>query len=141
MAKPPATPTPTVSVPTPAIKVPASSSAPVVYTGIVIDARGIQARPAMLPRIFDEDGREIYGLANVDREYAEKQGISGYTRDPKAAQSNQRVGANPITIKALRSSSSGKSDIIISNADARQIRSSAESVSFLKQCKVMIVLD
>jgi hypothetical protein len=141
MAKPPAAPIPTVSVPTPAIKVPASPSAPVIYTGIVIDARGIQVRPAMLPRIFDEHGREVYASTNVDYEYAVKNGISGYARDLKAAQSNQRVAANPITMKALRSSGSGKSDIIISNADAQSIRLSAESASFLNQCKVMIVLD
>ena len=57
------------------------------------------------------------------------------------AQSNQRVGANPITVKALRTNGAGKSDVIISNADAQKIRSSAESASFLNQCKVIIVLD
>ena len=81
MAKTPAAPVPSESLSAPSVKILASPSAPVVYTGIVIDARGIQARPAMLPRIFDEDGREVYGLANVDREYAEKQGISSYARD------------------------------------------------------------
>jgi hypothetical protein len=141
MATPSAAPTPTGSEPTPAVKAPESPSAPVVYTGMVVDARGIQARPAMLPRIFDEDGREIYGPTNVDFESVVKNGISGYARDLKPAQSNQRVGANPITIKALRSSGSGKSDIIISNADAQNVRLAAEGAVFLKQCKVMIVLD
>jgi hypothetical protein len=141
MAKTPAVPAPTGSVPAQAVKASESPSAPVVYTGMVVDARGVQARPAMLPRIFDEDGKEVYGLANVDRECAVKQGISGYTHDLTAAQTNQRAGANPITIKALRSSGSGKSDIIISNADAQNIRLSAKSASFLNQCKVMIVLD
>jgi hypothetical protein len=140
MAKPHAVPAPTESVPAQAVKASESPSAPVVYTGMVVDARGVQARPAMLPRIFDEDGNEVYGLANVDRECAVKQGISGYMHDP-AAQTNQCVGANPITIKALRSSGSDKSDIIISNADAQNIRLSAKSASFLNQCKVMIVLD
>jgi hypothetical protein len=98
MAKSPAAPAPTESVPAPSVKAPATLSAPVVYTGMVVDARGIQARPAMFSRIFDEDGRKVYDLANVDREYAEKQGISGYTRDLTAAPTNQRVGVNPITI-------------------------------------------
>ena len=141
MAKSPAAPSLTESIPTPAVKASESPSVPVVYTGMVVDARGIQARPAMFPRIFDEDGREVYGLANGDREYAEKQGISGYTHDLIAALSNQRVGANQITVKAVRISGSGKSDIIISNADAQKVRSSAESASFLKQCKVIIVSD
>jgi hypothetical protein len=141
MAIPSAAPTPIVSEPTSAIKVPASSSAPVHYTGIIIDARGIQAHAAMLPRIFDEDGSEVYDSTNIDFEYAIKNGMSSYARDLKAAQCNQRVGGNPITIKALRSSGSGKSDIIISNADAQNIKLSAERASFMKQCKVVIVLD
>jgi hypothetical protein len=141
MAKPHPAPALNEAAPAPDVKAIESLSATIGYTGVVVDARGIQARPAMSPGIFDEDGREIYGLPSVDLEYAVKQGMSGYARDLTAAQSNQRVGANPITVKALRSSGPGKSDIIISNAAARQVRSSAEKASFLKKCKVMIVLD
>ena len=126
-----------------ALPIPSALKVPeqVVYTGLVVDARGIQARPALLPRIIDEDGKEVYGSANVDIEYAIKNGISGYARDLMAAQSNQRVGANPITVKALSSSGAGKSDMIISNADAQKVRLSAVRASFLKQCNVIIVLD
>jgi hypothetical protein len=141
MAKPPAAPALTEAASVPAVKASESPSAPVVYTGMVVDARGIQARPSMSPRIFDEDGNEVYGLSNVDIEYAEKEGMSCYLLDLAAAQTNKRVGANPITVKAVRTSGAGKSDIIISNADAQKVRSSAESASFMKQCKVIIVLD
>ena len=130
----PAAPVP----PAPAVTAP---PAPVTYTGLVVDARGIGARPAMSPRIYDEDGKEVYGSANVDREYAVQQGMSGYARDLTAAQSNQRVTANPVTVKALKTGGPGKSDVIISNADAGQIRASAENASFMKKCRVMIVLD
>lgn len=120
---------------------PAAAAPPMTYTGLVVDARGIAARPAMSPRIFDEDGKEVYGSANVDREYAVQQGMSGYARDLTAAQSNQRVTNSPLTVKALKTSGAGKADLIIANADARQIRASAENASFMKKCRVMIVLD
>ena len=129
----PAPTTPTPPAPAPPV--------PVTYTGLVVDARGIGARPAMSPRIYDEDGKEVYGSANVDREYAIQQGMSGYARDLTAAQSNQRVTANPVTVKAMNTGGPGKSDLIISNADAGQIRASAENASFMKKCRVMIVLD
>ena len=147
MAKPPVAPAPSApeapapAAPAPAVTAPAAPAAPVAYTGMVIDARGIQARPAMSPRVFDEDGKEVYGSANVDREYAVQQGMSGYARDLTAAQSNQRVTASPITVKALRTNGPGKSDLIISNADAQQIRASAENMTFMKKCRVMVVLD
>ena len=142
IAKPPVPPAPSVlEAPAPAVTAPAAPAAPVAYTGMVVDARGIQARPAMSPRVFDEDGKEVYGSANVDREYAVQQGMSGYARDLNAAQSNQRVTVNPITVKALKTSGPGKSDLIISNADAQQIRASAENMTFMKKCRVMVVLD
>ena len=130
--------------PPPVVEAPAPPPAPpaaVAYTGLVVDARGIQARPAMSPRIYDEDGKEVYGSANVDREYAVQQGMSGYARDLTAAQSNQRVTASPITVKGLKTGGAGRSDLVISNADAQLIRASAENASFMKKCRVMIVLD
>lgn len=130
--EPPAAPAPVAAAP---------AAPPMAYTGLVVDARGIAARPAMSPRIFDEDGKEVYGSANVDREYAVQQGMSGYARDLTAAQSNQRVTNSPITVKAVKTSGAGKADLVISNADAQQIRASAENASFMKKCRVMIVLD
>ncbi|MBM4271977.1 MAG: hypothetical protein FJ139_07480 [Deltaproteobacteria bacterium] len=113
----------------------------VVYTGMVVDARGLQARPAMSPKILDENGKEVYGSVNVDREYAVQQGMSGYARDLTAAQSNQRVTNNPVSVKGIKTEGPGRSDIIISNADAEKIRGAADNLSFLKKCRVMIVLD
>lgn len=124
----------------PPVAPPADPSAP-VYTGLVVDARGVQARPAMAPKIIDENGQDVYGSMNVDREYAVQQGISGYARDLTAAQSNARVTNNPLTVKGLKTQGPGKSDIVISNADATAIRSAADNLTFIKKCRVMIVLD
>jgi len=112
-----------------------------VFTGLVVDARGIQARPAMSPRIIDEKGQEVYGSMNVDREYAVQQGMSGYARDLTAAQSNARVTNSPVSVKGLKTEGAGRSDIVIANADAERIRASGDNQSFLKKCRVMIVLD
>ena len=123
----------------PATASPASVSE--VFTGLVVDARGIQARPAMSPRIIDEKGQEVYGSMNVEREYAVQQGMSGYARDLTAAQSNSRVTNNPVSVKGLRTEGAGRSDIVIANADAEKIRASGDNQGFLKKCRVMIVLD
>jgi hypothetical protein len=135
----------------PAAPAPATTPAPApptapapggeVFTGLVVDARGIQARPAMSPRIVDENGREIYGSMNVDREYAVQQGMSGYARDLTAAQSNARVTNNPLSVKGLKTEGAGRSDIVIAKADAEKILAAGDNLSFLKKCRVMIVLD
>ncbi len=112
-----------------------------VFTGMVVDARGLQARPAMAPKVIDENGKEVYGSMNVDKQFAVQQGMSGYARDLTAAQSNPRVTNNPVSVKGIKTEGPGKSDIVISNADADKIRGAADNMTFLKKCRVMIVLD
>lgn len=112
-----------------------------VYTGLIIDGRGLQARPAMSPKIFDENGAEVYGTLIVKKDYAVSQGICGYARDPEAAQTNARVTNNPLTVKAVRAQGAGMSEFVISTDDANKIRSAKENLTFLQKCRVMIVLD
>lgn len=112
-----------------------------VYTGLVIDGRGLQARPAMSPKIFDENGAEVYGTLIVNRDYAVKQGICGYARDLTSAQSNGRVTSNPLTVKAVRAQGTGMSEFVISAEDAKMVRSAKDNLAFLQKCRVMVVLD
>lgn len=135
---PPAPPEPVVAAP---VVPPPAAPAAVVYTGLVVDARGMQARPAMSPKIVDESGQEVYGTIIVDREFAVQQGVSGYARDLTSAQGNARVTNNPLTVKGVKAQGAGKSDIIISNADAAALRAAADNLAFMKKCRVMIVLD
>jgi len=128
---------PSVATVTPETLKPSSD----IITGLVVDARGLGARPAMSPKIVDETGKEIYGSAMVNRQYAVQQGMAGYSRDLGAAQSNSRVTANPLTVKGLRSVGPGKSDIVISNSDASGMLSAAENLLFMQKCRVMIVVD
>jgi hypothetical protein len=146
-AAPPETPaappeTPVIPPEIPAVPAPAAPApAGEVYTGMVVDARGLQARPAMAPKVLDENGKEVYGSMNVDKEYAVQQGMSGYARDLTAAQSNARVTNNPVSVKGIKTEGPGRADIVISNADADKIRGASENLTFLKKCRVMIVLD
>jgi hypothetical protein len=130
-------PAPPIAAQEPMTPMPTAS----VYTGLVVDAHGINARPAMSPKIFDENGQEVYGSGYVSREYAVQQGMTGYAKDLATAQANPRVTNEPLTVKGLRTEGPGKSSIVISNADAAKIRSASENLSFLKKCRVVIVLD
>jgi hypothetical protein len=112
-----------------------------VYTGMVVDARGLNAKPAMSPKVIDENGQEVYGSAFVSREFAVQQGMSGYAKEISSAQKNQRVTDNPVTVKGIKTQGPGRSDIVISNADAAMLKNASENLSFMKKCRVMIVVD
>jgi len=51
------------------------------------------------------------------------------------------VTNSPVSVKGLKTEGAGRSDIVIANADAEKIRASGDNQSFLKKCRVMIVLD
>ena len=112
-----------------------------IFSGLVVDARGTKLLPAMAPTIMDENGKEVYGAAFVSREFAVQKGMSKYVKDIKAAQTDSSVAHNPLTVKGLRSDAIVPSGIFISNADASKIRSASEHLSFLKRCRVIIVMD
>jgi len=111
------------------------------YTGLVVDTRGFQVKPAMSPKVVDEDGNEVYGSSYVSRDYAINQGMAGYAKDLTAAQTNDRVTNNPLTVKGIKTADTGDSDVVISNADAARIKASADNLTFLQKCRVMVVLD
>jgi hypothetical protein len=112
-----------------------------IYTGLVVDARGTKFRPAMAPVIVDENGKEVYGGAFVSREFAVQKGMCKYVKVIKTAQMDASVVHNPLTVKSLGVENGILTRIVISNADASKIRSASEHLSFLKQCRVVIVMD
>jgi hypothetical protein len=134
--------TPPASVPVPAAGTSAAQpQAGQLYTGLVVDARGLGIRPAMAPKILNEEGKEVYGSAWVNRDYAVREGMVGYLKDPAAAQTNPRVTDKPMTVKALKVSGDGRVDMVISNADAATIQGAAQNLSMLQKCRVIILVD
>ena len=114
--------------------------AQVVYTGLIIDARNLSFTPSASPKILDEDGREIYGSAYLDKEWVEKQGIVGYAKSLAEAKLNSRVAGNPYVVKAMKVTGPNSKDLILSHADARKIRELAKNLNFLDQTKVVIIV-
>jgi hypothetical protein len=111
------------------------------YTGLIVDARGLGVRPAMVPKILNEDGREVYGSAWVNRDYAVREGMVGYLKDPLAAQTNPRVTDKPLMVKALKVSGDARVDLVVTNADAAMLHGAAQNLSFLEKCRVIVLVD
>jgi hypothetical protein len=112
-----------------------------VYTGLVVDARGLGLHPALAPKVLDANGKEVYGSAYVSREYAIQQGMAGYAKDPDKARINERVAPNPFFVRGIKAEGVNKTDVVISVQDAVELNGMAENLNFLRQCKVMILVD
>ena len=112
------------------------------YTGLILDATGIGAVPSLVPLVVDESGETVYGPAFVSREFAVSRGMSGFATALEAARSDdKRVGERPMIIKAIRTNTTGDTDLVVSSADAARLRSSVVHLNFLKACRVIIVMD
>lgn len=110
-------------------------------TGLIIDARGLGVRPAMAPKILDENEEEVYGSRYVSREWAVKIGMVGYGKDVNQAKTSDRVTSNPMIVKAIKVTGQNKADVVVSNEAAQAIRDAAQSQNFLDKCKVMFIVD
>jgi len=117
------------------------SAAGQTFTGLIVDARGLGVRPAMAPKVLNEDGKEVYGSAWINRDWAVREGMAGYLKDPLQAQQNPRVTDKPLLVKAIKASGDARVDVVISNADAAMLQGAAQNLSFLEKCKVIILVD
>lgn len=131
-ATPPPPPSPSTTPPT------AATSA---YTGIIVDARGLGVRPALAPRLLDQNGGVVYGPGNYTREYAITNGVAGYSKSLEAAREDMRVKGNPLIVKAVSVSGANKADVVVANADVMKIKSADASNGVLRDCRVLILLD
>lgn len=116
------------------------------HTSLIIDARGTGAKPALFPRIVDEQGAPIYTPETVDRGSVGEHGMVRYATVPLASPSANTgpaaisavAGRKPLRIKAMP----GTSTVTISLADARKVmQSPGKTADFLKKARVIILLD
>jgi hypothetical protein len=112
-----------------------------VFSGLIINCKGLNLKPALSPKVLDEDGKEIYGSAHVSREWAVKYGIVGYAKSVEDATKLERAGKTPGEIKALKASGKNNTDVVLSNNDAREIRAAAKKQKFLSECRVLFIID
>lgn len=71
------------------------------YTGIVVDCRGLGLECTFAPQILDVNGREVYGVENIDKDFAVSQGMVEYSKDMDFVMSGKsRAGMKPLVVKA-----------------------------------------
>ncbi len=128
-------------------------------TGLVIDARGLGAKPAFFPLLLDEQGTVVYGPETVDQSITEKEGLVEYHTLPKDANLSSlfgehlsvirpvritappRQGPRPLKIKGFKRAGSLKTNILISSEDAKKIRENPSLMAALRNSKVVVVTD
>ncbi len=111
------------------------------YTGLVLDARGIDFEPVLYPMVVSELGDTVYGPVFITREVAVQQGLCSYLCSMDLPQITDRAGINPMMIKGLRKGGENNSSIVISKSDAQKIEKATEFHTFMRECRIVIIVD
>lgn len=122
-----------------------------VYSGIIIDARGRlpvhgefvrdKVYPCFFPEIWDENMNLIYerNMGNPDAEKA--QGLVHYDWSDNEELYQDRIGTDPMHIRARKVYGFNRTDPVISREDALKILTVPENLRLLREGKVVILLD
>ncbi|MEO0079409.1 MAG: hypothetical protein ABIK44_01870 [candidate division WOR-3 bacterium] len=112
-----------------------------VWTGILIDVRGLGFKPALFPRVRTENDEEVIGPGFTDEEHLAENGVFGYYRDRDEARLSERIGSDPLVIRAISVTGSNFCDPVISRHDAVRIHSTRANLELLRQCRVGLITD
>jgi hypothetical protein len=127
-----------IPAPSPAYKAPASTMP--LYTGVIVDARGLGLERVMSPRVYDESGRIIYGNMYLNSDNVVRYGMVDYTGNPDmvtaATAGNSRAGNNPIIVKAI-GLKDFNANVVISQADADMILAANAQANFFAKTAVV----
>ena len=107
-------------------------------SGVIIDARNIYHIPAMVPKVFNEEDKLVYGPRHYTRSRSINRGPMGYAHNLEDGNVRRRVGENPLIIEAM--SSEDNTNLTISNVDSERVRDVEKRFGLLTNCKVLVLL-
>lgn len=121
------------------------------YTGIIIDARGMHpvhgefvddnTYPCFFPQVWDDQMNLIFERNMSDAAAQKQNGLVHYDWSDDESRYSDRVGIDPMRIRARKVYGRLRTDPIISRSDALRILSVPENIELLRQGKVVILLD
>ncbi len=122
-----------------------------VYTGIIIDARGKlnvhgefvkdKVEPCFFPEIWDENMNLIYERNMGNPESESKNGMIRYEWSDDESLYQDRIGLDPMRLRAREVYGEIRTDPVISREDALKILTVPENLALLQQGKIVILLD
>ena len=108
------------------------------YTGLIIDCRGLPLYRCMCPEILDHNGRNLWATVKIPEDLLVNKGLVAYYNSLEEAINKNRVGQNPLVVKAedMVGPNIFKSNAVISDADAARIVAENNRTHFLENLAV-----
>jgi hypothetical protein len=107
------------------------------FTGLVVVADGLKARPVLRPRLYDGKGKVVYGPGVPTVEATMERGMATYSYSVATA----KAGERPLVVRAAGINANNPGELILSQSDADRVRKEGKSGGFLGRAAVVVVLD
>jgi hypothetical protein len=107
-------------------------------TGLIVDATDLGLKPTLAPRLVAEDGTEVYSQSLVKPASLQKSGVVAYYSSVDLAKKSERVGGQPLVVKAI-GLAEDSGEIRIASADAAKIK--AANLYFLTEGRVAVATE
>jgi hypothetical protein len=104
------------------------------YTGLVVDARGLGARPVLAPRLLDAAGKPVYGPEALSADARKSSAVAAWYKSLEDAQKSVLVGEKPLVVKAAQLQGS---DLVLAEDGLKKLTEA--NASFLAEGRVAIV--
>lgn len=119
-----------------------------IYTGLIINAKGLDIQRGMSPKVYDNQGHILFAGAEATGEQLISSGIVAYTRDLEDALSHPRLNVHdeyplrlPLIVDALDGRDSPRTGITLGATDSRNVRAALQEYDFFGRYAVIIVID
>jgi hypothetical protein len=119
----------------------ASQMEPILYTGLIIDARHLDFVPSLNTGVFTSSGRQLYGAVFLTRATLVKRGATGFFTTEGQSEARQRIGNRPLKVAALDLAHAGENTLVISDEDAAKLLAHDGSVKNLKRARVIVLVS
>ncbi|HBG01832.1 MAG TPA: hypothetical protein DDW87_09710 [Firmicutes bacterium] len=117
-----------------------------VYTGLIVDARGLNLQRGMSPKVYSESGQLVYAGVAVSYGFLQEAGIASYGQELspdllRRIQPDDTVKVSPLVVTALDIIGTTESSVIISDSDAQAILDALDTYDFLARYSVVFLID
>ena len=117
------------------------------FTGLVVDARHLDVRRGISPRIYSESGLLIYGGVLASQELVQERGVVGYGSEltPELLARLQLDPdypyAAPLVVEAVGVADAARTGVYISEADTRRVLEAMAQYDFFARYAVIFLVD
>lgn len=110
------------------------------YTGLIVDARGLGGKAALICRLFDEQDRLVYGPSLVSRQIGEEKGMVEYASSLQSARASSRAGDAPLVVRARSRHADSRTEFVVPGSEVHSAWPAGTGEVF-RRGKVIILLQ